>query len=132
MTRHRWRIAVHEAGHAVAALRRLKATNSPSASSPMPNRVAALHIRQALRSDPIVTRRPAGADHWLGAQREEVFLGDVSAGAGGRATSDLAKASMLALDAIASYGLSRVRKPVLASARRRKHCACACSSARRG
>ena len=41
-----------------------------------------------------------------GRAAEEVFLGNVSAGAGGHAESDLARASRLALDAVASYGLS--------------------------
>lgn len=101
-----WRIAVHEAGHAVAALRRLKAMNitvSIVLNGESRGRVT-------YQAPSFVLTRSSLEDRLVqvlaGRAAEEVFLGDVSAGAGGRATSDLARASMLALDAVASYGLS--------------------------
>lgn len=101
-----WRIAIHEAGHAVAAYRLYPATTVTLSIVPSDDSAGQFNFtyppgpltHESLRHRLIV---------WLaGRAAEEVFLGSVSAGAGGRANSDLAKASSLALDAVASYGLS--------------------------
>jgi ATP-dependent Zn protease len=101
-----WRIAVHEAGHAVAAYRIFKATNIALSIVPSPERQG--QARYNLPSVPL-TQTVVIAKLILflaGRAAEEIFLRNVSAGAGGREDSDLAMASNLALDAVASYGLS--------------------------
>lgn len=97
-----WRIALHEAGHAVVG--------------------AALQLGQITRmmiSDEggQITRLPCLTESLLadiedeityglaGRAAERLFLGDISAGAGGPAQSDLAKATQWALDIEAVYGL---------------------------
>ncbi len=97
-----WRMALHEAGHAVAG--------------------AALHLGQITRmmiSDEggQITRLPRQTESLLsdiedeityslaGRAAERLILGDISAGAGGPAQSDLAKATEWALDIEAVYGL---------------------------
>lgn len=101
-----WRIAVHEAGHGVAAHRLFHSadvTLSIVASEDTAGRATFSTPNTPLTRQSLIPRLVV----WLaGRAAEEVFLGDVSAGAGGRVGSDLARASSLALDAVASYGLS--------------------------
>jgi cell division protease FtsH len=100
------RIAIHEAGHAVAAYRIFRATNIAVSIVPSPDKQG--HARYDVPAVPL-TRGVVTARLIVllaGRAAEEVFLGNVSAGAGGRADSDLGRASILALDAVASYGLS--------------------------
>lgn len=106
-----WRIALHEAGHAVAAYRLFRSTNVSVSIVPSEDTAGRASYNQP--SGPLTrTGLCSRLIVWLaGRAAEEVFLGDVSAGAGGRANSDLAKASALALDAVASYGLSASESP---------------------
>ena len=101
------RIAIHEAGHAVAAVV-LKVSRNVS--------VSLFHLAEgsaATYFDPqieavtrkVVERRIAVA--LAGRAAEQVLLGDVTAGAGGSDTSDLAMANTLAFSAVARWGLER-------------------------
>lgn len=100
------RIAVHEAAHAVASLRHgLSKCIAVSIvqSGASAGRVTAPDAPEILTRDSI--------DRLLlvllaGRAAEAVIIGDVSAGAGGAAQSDLGMATRLAHDAIASFGLS--------------------------
>lgn len=99
------RLAVHEAGHGVTALRTgtlatvtlaLRAADEPSAV-----------INPNASGKPLTL---ASLDAWLttllaGRAAEEVFFGNVSASAGGTASSDLGQATRLALDAVTRMGL---------------------------
>ena len=102
------RIAIHEAGHAVAAVV-LKVSRNVS--------VSLFHLGEgsaATYFDPqieavtrkVVERRIAVA--LAGRAAEQVLLGDVTAGAGGSDTSDLAMANTLAFSAVARWGLGDV------------------------
>lgn len=100
-----WRIALHEAGHAVAAHRRLASSSINISIVATDSGGWTLYGM----SDRPLTRQVV-ADRLLvmlaGRAAEDVFLGEVSGAAGGPATSDLAQATKLALDAVASFGLS--------------------------
>lgn len=101
-----WRISVHEAGHAVAACRLLHCPNISVSIVPSEGRAGTASY--SMPNVPLTRANlvPRLAVMLAGRAAEEVFLGDVSAGAGGRADSDLGKATSLALDAVGSYGLS--------------------------
>lgn len=89
-----WRIAVHEAGHLVVALRLTDA---------VPRRITATPHAGSVELDwpaPPATRAEIEARlavHLAGRAAEEVILGEPSAGAGGDDASDLARATDLAL-----------------------------------
>ncbi|WP_273501122.1 AAA family ATPase [Paracoccus sphaerophysae] len=89
-----WRIAVHEAGHVVVALRLTDA---------VPRRITATPRGGSVEFDwpaPPATRAEIEARlavHLAGRAAEEVILGEPSAGAGGDDASDLARATDLAL-----------------------------------
>ena len=102
------RIAIHEAGHAAAAIV-LKVSRNVS--------VSLFHLGEgsaATYFDPqveavtrkVVERRIAVA--LAGRAAEQVLLGDVTAGAGGSDTSDLAMANTLAFWTVARWGLGEV------------------------
>lgn len=101
-----WRIAVHEAGHAVVALRLKVAAQinlsivaheglGGKLSIALPN----IPLTRKLVEERIVMML-------AGRAAEDVFLGAVSAGAGGEVGSDLAQATELGLAAVAKLGLS--------------------------
>lgn len=89
-----WRIAVHEAGHLIVALRLTDA---------VPRRITATPHGGSVEFDwpaPPATRAEIEARlavHLAGRAAEEVILGEPSAGAGGDDASDLARATDLAL-----------------------------------
>lgn len=102
-----WRIALHEAGHAVAC-RHFNPTAEISLSI-VPNGETEGRYNYSVGHKMPLTRNNLSKRLIVmlaGRAAEEVFLGDVSSGAGGASHSDLAKASTLALDAVASYGLA--------------------------
>jgi len=103
----RRRMAIHEAGHGTAAVL-LQVSRNVS--------ISLLH--HGLRTpvtyfDPeveavtldVIERRIAVA--LAGRAAEQVLLGDVTAGAGGPDTSDLAVANRMAFQAVAAWGISR-------------------------
>ena len=97
-----WRTAVHEAGHAIVAhaLRIGEVENILIAGDG--GKVSCrLHPNEGKLAD--ITARIA----WFMAGRaaERLILGEISAGAGGSATSDLAQATRAAIDIEATYGL---------------------------
>ncbi len=101
----RRRVAIHEAGHAVAALR--LGVSRDITISIMPNKG---NLGRVLMDNPRVLTR-AVIDNLLtvllaGRAAEEVMLNDPSGGAGGGPESDLARASALAFRAVATLGLS--------------------------
>ncbi|MBZ0147058.1 MAG: AAA family ATPase [Pseudorhodoplanes sp.] len=96
-------IAVHEAGHAAIAFRqgpkdRIIVSLTSGCTFSHRNTAAAQMTRDGVRSRLVQLL--------AGRAAEEILLGIASAGAGGSENSDLAKASKLALDAIAKQGLS--------------------------
>ncbi len=102
------RIAIHEAGHAVAAVL-LEVSRNVS--------VSLFHLAEGSAAtffDPqieavtrkVVERRIAVA--LAGRAAEQIVLGDVTAGAGGSESSDLAMANSLAFSAVARWGLAHV------------------------
>jgi len=104
--RIQWRLAVHEAGHAVAGYRRCEARDINLTILPNQNAHGGNRFTGPNRP---VTRTTI--EHQIvmllaGRAAEEVFLGEVSAGAGGNADSDLGQATNLAIDAVTKLGLS--------------------------
>lgn len=102
----RERVAIHEAGHALVALH-LETIEKPSAT------VLQRGSRQGF-VDPTQLERGATRDTierhlavlLAGRVAEELFVGNVSADAGGPETSDLAQATILALKSVTNLGLS--------------------------
>ena len=105
------RIAIHEAGHAIAAVV-LKISHNVG--------ISLFHLAGGSAStyfDPqieavtrkVVERRIEVA--LAGRAAEQVLLGEVTAGAGGSDTSDLAMATNLAFSAVARWGLSDMDRP---------------------
>ncbi|WP_284266214.1 AAA family ATPase [Roseicyclus amphidinii] len=99
----RWRIAVHEAGHAIAA----HATGHGT-----PRRIA-IHAAGGFAETPRVATSATRAEFeavlitlLAGRAAEKVVLGEVSAGAGGPEDSDLAKATELATALEVSFCLA--------------------------
>lgn len=106
------RIAIHEAGHAVAALRLGLSSdiNLTTFARGHSRGFAGIKI-----DDPVVTRDYLNSVLTMlvaGRAAEELHMGEVSAGAGGGADSDLGRATMLAFQALGNEGLSR--RPTLA------------------
>ncbi|MBY0332895.1 MAG: AAA family ATPase [Acetobacteraceae bacterium] len=110
----RHRICIHEGGHAVVigrnrpgALASVSVPRSSNAQGPM-GVVASRDSPLGLNGDRHVTRSvivSAIAERLAGRVAEWLLLGDVSAGAGGRESSDLAEATWIATAAVASFGL---------------------------
>lgn len=101
-----WVIAVHEAGHAIAAHHLMQ--NKTITLSILPN---AGGLGQCVRTQPQgpVTRATIETELTTllaGRAAEELIIGEISGGAGGPADSDLARASELALTAVTLLGLS--------------------------
>ena len=101
-----WRAAVHEAAHAVAADRLLQSTGITLS---MVNAAKATPRFEGLDSDQFVTRtclmKKLGV-LLAGRAAESVLIGEVSGRSGGGKESDLARATELALMALAAQGLS--------------------------
>lgn len=103
------RIALHEAGHALAAYRRLSARDiTVSILATEDSQGRALY---GLYDRPVTRRSLEGRLVVLLAGRaaEEVILGEVSGAAGGNEYSDLAQATQLVTTALATLGLSKTR-----------------------
>lgn len=104
----RHRVAVHEAGHAVIAAVDLPGMLScvdlrdRGASAGRSSLDGLLDDAQTRGTVMRMLRYALG-----GRAAEEVLLGDVSLGSGGSASSDLAKATSVAVEAVASFGLGR-------------------------
>lgn len=102
----RWRVAVHEAGHAVVALR-LEMSDNITASIVSRNNAGGV---VSMTMTPRAVTRDGIANLLTtllaGRAAEEVLLDSVSGGAGGDASSDLAAANRMALNAVANLGLS--------------------------
>ncbi|ARE82884.1 ATP-dependent zinc metalloprotease FtsH [Roseovarius mucosus] len=97
-----WRVAVHEAGHAIvgAALGLGRITSLKI--TPTGGEI----LRSPVRSESLLTDLEAEIAYSLaGRAAERLVLGSISAGAGGPATSDLAKATECALGIETVYGL---------------------------
>ncbi|MCT4682576.1 MAG: hypothetical protein N4A39_02475 [Roseicyclus sp.] len=102
----RWRVAVHETGHAIAA----HATGLGT-----PRRIA-IHAGGGYVETPGLSASPTKAEieaalvmPTAGRAAERLLLGEVSAGAGGARDSDLSKATSLAAALDISFGLSDAR-----------------------
>lgn len=102
-----WLTAVHEAGHGIAAHKLLGAKDITLSIVPTAETWGQMLARMAGG----VTTRDAIEKQLVsllaGRAAEEVIIGAVSGGAGGDATSDLARASELALTAVTLLGLTR-------------------------
>lgn len=106
------RIAIHEAGHAIAAIA-FKASRNVSISLFQLGKGEATTffdpwIEAVTRE--VVERKIAVA--LAGRAAEQVLLGNVTAGAGGSDSSDLALANMLAFWAVTRWGLSQRDVPI--------------------
>ncbi len=97
-----WRIAVHEAGHAViGAALNLGRTDSIQITAD-----GGSILRQPVAHQGLLANIEAEMAYSLaGRAAEHLILGEVSAGSGGPETSDLAKATRYALDIETAYGL---------------------------
>lgn len=97
-----WRVAVHEAGHAVVGaalgLGRITSLKITATGGEI--------LRNPARSESLISDLEAEIAYSLAGRAAEcLILGTVSAGAGGPATSDLAKATQCALGIETVYGL---------------------------
>ncbi|MDT8326963.1 MAG: AAA family ATPase [Roseovarius sp.] len=97
-----WRVALHEAGHAVVGaalgLGRITSLKITATGGEI--------LRSPARSESLISDLEAEIAYSLaGRAAERLVLGAVSAGAGGPATSDLAKATQCALGIETVYGL---------------------------
>ena len=104
------RIAIHEAGHAVAAVVLDVSRNVGISLFQRGGSNAATFFEPQVEAvtRKVVERRIAVA--LAGRAAEQVILGDVTAGAGGSDTSDLAMANALAFSAVARWGLSTSKR----------------------
>ncbi|NBU58710.1 MAG: AAA family ATPase [Betaproteobacteria bacterium] len=102
-----WVIAVHEAGHAIAAHYLMASQDITLSILPGGGRLG--HCATLSARGPVTrkTIEPELATLLAGRAAEEVLIGEVSSGAGGSAESDLARASELALTAVTLLGLSQ-------------------------
>ena len=101
-----WRVAIHEAGHGVAAHRVFSCKSLALSLVPTDNSWGRIIASVSTRP---LTRAEIEKRLWVllaGRAAEEVIFGEPSGGAGGDATSDLAQASELALSAVMILGLS--------------------------
>ena len=101
-----WRIAVHEAGHAIAAYRLIEACQINLTIIPSQNAMGSVRLAAPNRPTTRKTIENEIVCLLAGRAAEDVFLDEISAGAGGSADSDLAKATNLAIDAVTKLGLS--------------------------
>lgn len=98
----RWRIAVHEAGHAVVGA----ALNLGSIQSMSITCNGGEILRTTKASHSLLSDIEAEMTYSLaGRAAEQLVLGEVSAGAGGPAASDLARATKWAIEVETTYGL---------------------------
>lgn len=97
------RIAVHEAGHGVIALRLKVSDEINICLSDRPH--TALNLRVAGAGATSQSLQNILAMLLAGRAAEEIMLGAASAGAGGSANSDLAKATEVAFNAVMAQGL---------------------------
>jgi cell division protease FtsH len=95
-----WRISVHEAGHLVAGA----VFGLPAATSARVTPTGGEVVRPALPSLTRDSLRAFQCAVLSGRAAEEVVLGDISSGGGTGATSDLAQATKLALEAECGLG----------------------------
>jgi ATP-dependent Zn protease len=100
------RIAIHEAGHAAAAIVLDVSSNVNVTLFHLGEEGAATFFdpRAEALTRKLVERRISVA--LAGRAAEEVLVGDVTAGAGGHENSDLAVATRMAISAVAQWGLS--------------------------
>lgn len=97
------RVAVHEAGHAIAAVRLGVGRVGRIVASPDFGHVRLLDARPLISADDVTNKI---ALLLAGRAAEELILGSASTGAGGGPQSDLARASELALRLELSWGLT--------------------------
>lgn len=102
----KWRIAVHEAGHALVAI---ATGNDKDVSIALGGRDGiGGRLNLAFENTSSLTRKALDERLMLllaGRAAEQVVLGNVSGGAGGAADSDLARATQLALEIVSKLGL---------------------------
>lgn len=108
---HQKFIAVHEAGHAVAAYHLLNSNQITLSIVPSAEGLGEMTAR--LTASPMTRESALNTITTLLAGRaaEEIIIGSISGGAGGSAKSDLARASEIALTSIARLGLSEDTDP---------------------
>lgn len=101
----RWRVAVHEAGHAIAwTLLGIGKVESVTIGLREMGEVAVDRHRHLAQTEIWLTRIMAAI--LAGRVAEQFVIGEVMAGSGGGDESDLAKATLVALDAETSLGFS--------------------------
>jgi len=102
------RTAIHEAGHALAAVQLLEVTSVTASVARRGRSFGRTSIRRSDRWDlhGTVELRRELVWHLAGRAAEQVLLGRVSAGSGGSADSDLGTATRLAVRMAASLGLA--------------------------
>jgi len=107
----RWRVAVHEAGHAMAwTLLGIGKVESVTLGLREMGQVTVEKYRHLAQTEIWLTRIMAAI--LAGRVAEQRVIGEVMAGSGGGDESDLAKATLVALDAETSLGFS-VHQPLL-------------------
>ena len=105
-------IAVHEAGHATAAIAFEVSRNVSVSLFHLGKGAAATFFDPQLKA---VTRKVVEdriAVALAGRAAEDVLLGEVTAGAGGSDDCDLAVATHMAISAVAQWGLSSSKRPI--------------------
>ncbi|MBC7281575.1 ATP-dependent Zn protease [Hoeflea sp.] len=101
----RWRVAAHEAGHAIAwTLLRIGKVESVTIGLREMGQVTVDRYRHLPQTEIWLTRTMAAI--LAGRVAEQIVIGEVIAGSGGGDESDLAKATLVALDAETSLGFS--------------------------
>lgn len=102
-----WRIAIHEAGHAVVALHLglAKEVNVSLIANGGSAGTSSMELAPLLLTPTNIANRIAVA--LSGRAAEEVILGEISGGAGGDETSDLGRANTLAWRAVTELGFSK-------------------------
>lgn len=100
------RTAVHEAGHAFAALRFGVARTVAVSLVRREDSLGATRIERVVQGQTRDVIDREIAVHLAGRAAEDVVLGSVSSGAGGGEDSDLARATAFATRVVAAYGLS--------------------------
>lgn len=103
---HRRRAAIHEAGHATFGVKQGVVAGVSitilQRGAKLGTTAMRLHIRSLTREQAVLQ---VGV-HMAGRAAEELLLGAVSAGSGGPRDSDLAQATRLAIECVASFGLA--------------------------
>lgn len=106
------RVAIHEAGHAVAAVRLHHSSGLTISIMRRPGQAGRTMIAS---TDELATREVMQRSLVIllaGRAAEDVVLGSISGGSGGGPISDLGVATRLALDAVANHGLGATMSPV--------------------